>query len=169
MGYKYAQISDAHGLYVQQPEVIQALQAGGYTVSDYFDTAIQIDMEKLAKRNKLNLKPEGIVLNSSKKALTKGTGDDLFSGRYVVEYSLFLPEGSGNAEGEICQLSVGNANESDIASVVVTRDQFDTQGFATVELPFGLAGDYIDIDFQVIPRKNRKVGVKGIRYWQTRE
>ena len=32
MGYKYAQISDAHGLYVQQPEVIQALQAGGYRV-----------------------------------------------------------------------------------------------------------------------------------------
>ncbi len=169
MGYKYVQISDAHALYVQQPEAVQALQAGGYTVSDYYDTAIQLDMEKLAAQNNLRLKSGGIVVEKASKTLTKGNGDDLFRGRYVAEFSLFLPKGAKDAEGEICLLRVGNVNVEEIASVVVTRDQFDSQGFATVEVPFSLLDDYIDVDFRVIPGKNRQVGVKGIRYWQTRE
>ena len=167
-GYKYVQISDAHALYVANPEALAALEAGGYAVSDYYNAVTEVDMEALAAQNGLEMKPGGPVLESAKKSLTKGPGDDLFKGHYVVEYSLFLPEAAADAKGEICQLRVCNKNISDIASIVVTRDQFDSQGRATIELPFALNVDTIDVEFQAITKKNRQVGVTGIRYWQTK-
>lgn len=169
-GYKFVQISDAHALYVTQPEALAALEAGGYAPSDYYDAVTEVDMEALAAQNGLEMKPEGLVLESAKESLLKGPGDDLFyAPRYIVEYSLFLPEAAADAEGEICLLRVRNSNISDIASTVVTRDQFDAQGRATIQLPFALNGDTIAVEFQAIAKKNRQVGVTGIRYWQAKD
>jgi hypothetical protein len=54
----------------------------------------------------------------------------------------------------------------ELARVAVTRDQFDSEGRATLNVPLTLITDTINVRFQVIAGKNRKVGVAGICYWQ---
>lgn len=166
-GFKYLQISDDHALYVSDPRALAALEAGGYVASDYYSKAIEVDMERLSETNKLEWADGALLLNGSKKSLTKGPNDDLFAGNYTVEYRLFLPEDAMDSEGEICELCVVNTTQGELARVAVSRDQFDSDGRATVAVPVTLPSDTISVKFQVIPGKNRKLGVTGIRYWQT--
>ncbi len=166
-GFKYLQISDKHALYVSDPKALDALKAGGYVASDYYSKAIEVDLEKLSKSNKLDWVEGGLLLNGPKKSLTKGPNDDLFSGNYAVEYSLFLPEDAMDQKGEICALRVVNRTNGELTRVTVNRDQFDSDGRATLIVPVTLVGDTINVRFQVIAEKRRKVGVAGIRYWQT--
>lgn len=167
-GYKYVQISDAHALYVADPKAQEALEAGGFTLSGIYNTADDVDLEALAGLNGLNLGPEGLVLNA-KQTLTKGPNVDLFNGHYVVEYSLLLPEEAMEAEGDICVLRARSKYLGKLSDIMVNRDQFDSEGRATVLLPLDLGGDTIDIRFQVIPKKKRQVIVQRIRYWQVAE
>ena len=166
-GFKYLQISDDHALYVSDPVALAALQAGGYAASDYYSKAIEVDVESLSETNKLEWADGGVLLNGSKQSLTKGPNDDLFAGNYVVEYQLFLPEDAMDSEGEICELCVANSTKGELARVAVSRDQFDSDGRATVTVPVTLESDTINVRFQVIAGKKRKVGVSGISYRQT--
>ena len=166
-GFKYVQISDDHALYVSDARALAALASGGYVASDYYSKAIDVDLQGLAKTNKLEWTDDGVVLYGPKKSLTKGPYDDLFSGNYAVEYRLFLPEGAMDSKGEICELCVANSTQGELTRVAVNRDQFDSEGWATVTVPVTLVGDTINVSFQVLAGKNRKVGVAGIRYWQT--
>ena len=166
-GFKYLPVSDAHALYVSDPKALDALEAGGFVASDYYSSFTEVDLESLAQKNKLEWVDGGLLLNGSKKSLTKGPNDDLFAGNYTVEYSLFLPEGAVDAEGEICTLCIANSTMGELARVVVTRDQFDAEGRVTLNVPLTLITDTINVRFQVIAGKNCKVGVAGIRYWQT--
>jgi len=84
-----------------------------------------------------------------------------------VEYQLFLPEDAMDSEGEICELCVANSTKGELARVAVSRDQFDSDGRATVTVPVTLESDTINVRFQVIAGKKRKVGVSGISYRQT--
>lgn len=164
-GYKYVQISDAHALYVADPKAQAALEAGGFALSGIYNTVDDVDLEALAELNGLKLGPEGLALGT-KQTLTKGPNVDLFNGHYVVEYSLLLPEATVDAEGEICVLRARSRYLGVLSRTVVTRDQFDAEGRATVLLPLDLVGDTIDIRFQAIPKKKWQVIVQGIRYWQ---
>jgi hypothetical protein len=166
-GFKYLPVSDAHALYVSDPKALEALEAGGFVASDYYSSFTEVDLESLAQKNKLEWVDGGLLLNGSKKSLTKGPNDDLFAGNYIVEYNLFLPEGAKEAKGEICVLSVANSTIGELTRIAVSRDQFDSEGRATVNVPLTLVSDTINVRFQVIAGKNRKVGVAGIRYWQT--
>jgi hypothetical protein len=165
-GFKYLPVSDAHALYVSDPKALDALEAGGFVASDYYSKFTEVDLESLAQKNKLEWVDGGLLLNGSKKSLTKGPNDDLFAGNYTVEYSLFLPEGTVDDEGEICTLCIANSTMGELARVAVTSDQFDAKGRATLNVPLTLIIDTINVRFQVIAGKNRKVGVAGIRYWQ---
>lgn len=166
-GFKYLSVSDAHALYVSDPKALEALEAGGFVASDYYSRFTEVDLESLAQKNKLEWVDGGLLLNGSKKSLTKGPNDDLFAGNYIVEYNLFLPEGAKEAKGEICVLCVANSTIGELTRIAVSRDQFDSEGRATVNVPLTLVSDTINVRFQVIAGKNRKVGVAGIRYWQT--
>ena len=166
--YKYVQISDAHALYVADPKAQAALDAGGFSLSGIYNTVTDVDLEALAELNGLNLGPEGLVLGT-KQSLTKGPYVDLFNGHYVVEYSLLLPDEAMDTEGDICVLRARSKYLGQLSSTVVTRDQFDSEGCATILLPLDLGGDTIDIRFQTIPKKKRQVIVQGIRYWQVAE
>ena len=165
-GFKYLPVSDTHALYVSDPRALEALEAGGYVATNHYSRVIEVDLERLAKKNKLEWADGGMLLNGSKKSLTKGPDDDLFAGNYTVEYSLFLPEGIVDDEGEICTLCIANSTMGELARVAVTSDQFDAKGRATLNVPLTLIIDTINVRFQVIAGKNRKVGVAGIRYWQ---
>lgn len=168
-GFKYLQISDAHALYVSDPKALAALEKGGYKASDYYDRPVEVDLESLSETNKLDWADGGVLLNGPNKSLTKGPKDDLFSGKYSVEYRLFLPQGTAVEEGEICALCVANSTKGELTRVPVNRDQFDSDGRATVIVPVTLDSDTINVSFQVIAAKRRKVGVAGIRYWQSPE
>jgi len=166
-GFKYLQISDDHALYVSDPKALAALEAGGYVATDYYSKATDVDLKRLAKTNKLEWADGGLLLNGPNKSLKKGPNDDLFAGQYLVEYRLFLPEDAVDSKGEICALCVANSTQGELTRVAVSRDQFDSEGWATVIVPVTLVSDTIDVRFQVLAGKKRKVGVAGIRYWQT--
>lgn len=166
-GFKYLQISDEHALYVSDPRALAALTSGGYVATDYYSKAVEVDLERLSKMNNLEWTDGGVLLNGPKKSLTKGPNDELFSGNYAVEYRLFLPEDAMDSKGEICELRVANSTQGELTRVAVNRDQFDSEGWATVTVPVTLPSDTINVRFQVLAGKNRKVGVAGICYRQT--
>ena len=166
LGYKYVPISDAHALYVSNPNALAALEAHGFVASDIYNTVTSIDLEELARLNNLTMENGGLLLNGTKQSVTKSVENDMFSGQYTVEFRLALPEGSPK-KGEICELRVYNKPLGVISTLVVDKDQFDSEGRATIAMPLGLGGDTIGVQFQVIARKNRQVVVEGIRYWQT--
>lgn len=165
-GFRYTRISEAHAIYTADPAAIAALEADGYDLSDHFTAVTELDLQALATLNDLPMDEQGLLLNGTKQSLTKGLEDDLYSGSYVVEYDLFLPEGASKKAGDVCELRIAPKKQDALASVVVTRDQFDENGRATITVPLDLTIDTGSIDFMIYARKNRQVGVERIAYWQ---
>lgn len=166
-GFKYLPVSDAHALYVSDPKALEALKAGGYMPSDYYSKAVEVDLHSLSESNELEWVDGGLLLNGPSLFPKNGPDFDLFAGHYTVEFSLFLPEDAMKKKDDICEVRVVNSTLGELTRVAVSRDQFDAGGRATLNVPLTLVTDTINVRFQVIVGKNRKVGLAGIRYWQT--
>lgn len=163
-GFRYAEISPDHAIYTANDRVAEALTAGGYTVTDYYSTASEFDLVDYATKNALDMDDLGMLLDGPDDSLTAGPTVEAFSGNYVAEYALSLPEDALAAEGELCRLTIESPMTGMIAGTVVTADQFDPEGRAQITLPFVLYGDTADIRFQAVMFQEKRMRVEGIRY-----
>ena len=83
----------------------------------------------------------------------------------TYQHTVTIPAGQRSVTVEVT--ADANSTQGELTRVAVNRDQFDSEGWATVTVPVTLLSDTINVRFQVLAGKNRKVGVAGICYWQT--
>ena len=165
-GFSFAQISDAHAIYTNDPQVVDTLAGAGYTVTNYYSRRIHMDMEAMAKRNKVTYDEGGVLLKGKKRTMKKGPYVTLYNGAYEAVFTLSLPEGAKRSEGVVCEVRVNfYRGKVEAASVPVTVDQFGADGIATVTVPFSVPEAYVT-GFPVLAKKGRQVRVEDITYYQ---
>lgn len=166
-GFSYARISEGSAIYTSDPQAIEALRAGGFAVDGFYTATRRLDLTGAAEKNGLTLDADGLHLIGLKHSLTKGLSADLYNGSYVVAFDLSLPQGDAAKSSEVCELSIQRKDQEVLASVVVTDDDFDAEGKATIAVPLALEIDTADVRFQAVARKKRQVCVREIRYTKT--
>ena len=169
-GWRFAQISDAHAVYTSDPAVIDALEAAGYAVTEYYATPTTLDMQSEAKRNHLEYDRHGALLKGTKKCLKKGTRDELFTGIYSVRYKLYLPEKTARAIDEtgadalVCTLRItAYKGETVVAEVPVYRSQFDEKRRLTLDFTTVIYSAQ-NVEFLAFTEEGMRVYVAGISY-----
>ncbi len=167
-GFRYAQISPEHAVYTADEAVVDALEAAGYALSEYYDTAHSVDLADAAERNGLSLAGDALPLDGPEKSLLETAPEDLFEGEYEAVFALRLPERADAAPGEVCALRVSAyEGEMPLAEVAVDRGQFDAEGRLTASVRFAV-GYARGTQFQVLAREGRGVIVEGIGFRKVR-
>ena len=167
MGFLFTEISPAHGVYSNDPAVIEAMTAAEYAWTDYDAVVRNIDLQLMADLNHLELTRDGTVLLQNGEALRSGPFIDLFQGEYEVEFCLRNASVSAGDDNPVCTLRICDYyGETVYAEETVERDAFHDGDGQWVALSFS-TGSSRSLRFQVVPSDGEKLELTGLRYRKT--
>ena len=167
-GFLYAQISDAHGVYTDDPSVAAALEAAGYRLAGYFNSPVEVDLAQQALLNNLTYEPDrGVLLDGPLTSISQGPYLDVRSGKYTASYTLRLTEKASREPGNACSLRVyAYYGTRQLAERTVPIEAFDAKGRVTIDVPFELE-DSQGVEFLVFADDMRDMYVEHIAFTRT--
>ncbi|KAB1438250.1 hypothetical protein [Candidatus Galacturonibacter soehngenii] len=164
VGYMCGQISDTEYIYTNDEKLVKILQESGIKMSDYYALKQNLDLRKLAKKNKLSIDSDNaILISGSTKSVSKGLGLTIYSGLVRVNYELELLN-TDVSQGEVARLKVTSYNGKKLLIVMpVYKSDFDENGQYIATLDCSII-DSVGVDFLIIANGEAKLKLKSISY-----
>ena len=166
MGGQYAQISQWSGIYSFDPAVIDSTKNEGLEWKTYYYGKRKYNLKELAIRNGLSLNEYGqLQLKGADQSLMEGIEMDQYWGRYIVTFSLLMPDCLEHKDDTICTLYVmADAGERVILEKSITFDDFDDTGKCEKELIYEIVSTP-KMEYRILVKDGYEVFVKEIT-WQ---
>ena len=165
-GFQVSRVTEGYLLYSNDAAVIDSLSQKGYRFYRYYPFTKQVDMALLAEQNGVTLNEDGRLPIDHASGTTRGPSQPLQKGQYTVQFALHIDPSTTDGAGEgtaVCNLIVGYSNgKKDIALTEVSLGQFDEQGNALVDLPFGLSAFQDGMEYKVAAREGQQVDLCGM-------
>ena len=164
-GFLFTEISQDSAVYSNDAGVIAAMAEAGYQWTDYDAATREVDLQKLAELNGLELSEQGSILLENGKKLIHGPYVDLFQGSYQVSFEL-KKHFDMDEKNNVCTLYVSEYSGHVLAEESVSAGCFGRDGTAIIKLSFRTSGSRY-IRFAVFPEGEEPLEVTAIHYQKT--
>jgi hypothetical protein len=163
----FTQISDTHGLYTNDPQVIEALEEQGYVMSGYYPVKHSLDLEEVASVNSLPYDGESITLSGYDNSVVDTGETNLRDGKYTVTYSLHIRPDEYTDDYAVCTLRI-KSNNGRLTKQITTvmRSDFDEEGNCVFSITLNTSSSF-GVDFSVYAVGDQELEVSGITWQKT--
>lgn len=164
-GFLYVPISEAHALYTGDRAVVEALTGAGYHATGYYSSVQSVDLAEAARVNELEYDEQsGLRLTSGSTGMAYGPWQDLYGGRYTVNWRLKLPQGVKRSGKKRCTLRVtADKGETVLLEKKVRLSRFDENGELSIDVPISLK-DSRNVGFDATVAAGMSVDVQQISF-----
>jgi len=178
-GFLYTRISDAHAIYTNDEEVINALKSEGYQLTAFCSAEYVLDLADMARINGLKVNEDGSVdLGGEAHSLIFGEGSNpfeydskkvinLYAGEYTANYQLKIDPVPYERDYPVCRIIIdAYAGENNLRTLTIYRSWFDENGQLDAKVSFN-SGNNTGVIFRCIMEEGQTAILKGITWQRT--
>lgn len=149
-GYSFGMLSESHGIYTNNTEVIRELNEAGITMTDYYNVYRPIDMNAIASANNLEINEYGsLILSGRERSIGHGPWISLNQGWYSITFDVQLLRADSYELGEARVTS--DHGRTWWEGKQVTWADFDENGHGVIRFEIGFWCDVNNAEFLLLP------------------